>query len=102
VKLAFNFPGGVQVIVGVALLLLLVFVLAKMMRSRKPDPKMDLLLTLMNDFPKDSGGGNPADGDAEDDPRKDHGPLGPDSFSRIAARTSHLKPPPHRTRVELR
>jgi hypothetical protein len=89
---AFNIAGGGEVLVGAALVLLLVLVLIKMMRSRKPDPKMEFLLALLKDFPKGGGSGNPASGDPEDDPRKDHGPLGPDSFSGIAASSSDRRP----------
>jgi hypothetical protein len=56
VNVPFNMAGDGQVWLVAALLLLLALVLARMMRSKKPDPKMELLLTLMKDFPMDDGG----------------------------------------------
>jgi hypothetical protein len=82
----FNSAGGGAVLAGMVLVLLLVYVLVKMMRSRKPHPKMELLPSLMQDFPRENNGEDPAGGSGDDaDPRQEHGPLGPGGFSHIAA-----------------
>jgi hypothetical protein len=78
-------PGIVGWMAGVALILLLALVMVRMMRSRKPDPKMQLLLSLMKDFPRAEESEHPFATPVEDaDPRKEHGPLGPNGFSHIA------------------
>lgn len=58
---------------------------AILMRNRKPDPKMRLLVALMKDFPEDPHGGDPGEGTDDTDPRQEHGPLGPGGFSHIAS-----------------
>ena len=71
-------------IVGALLVAVLIVLVVMMLRRRTPDPKLKLLLTLMQDFPKDDEGGGSEGSDDGSDPRADHGPLGPDGFSHIA------------------
>jgi len=59
-------PLGAGVASGAVVLLLGIMALA-MFRSRRPDPKMELLLTLMRDFPKDEHNGNTKDEGSEPD-----------------------------------
>jgi hypothetical protein len=44
-------------LIGILLLLLLGFTVLVMIRSRKPDPKMELLLSLMKALPEDDNNG---------------------------------------------
>lgn len=72
-------------VAGAALILILALVMVRMMRSRKPDAKMQLLLSLMKDFPQEERSEHPFAAPTEDaDPREEHGPLGPNGFSHIA------------------
>jgi len=48
-----------MVLVGVLLLLLIGAIVVVMVRSGRPDPKMDLMLSLMGGFPKEDHNGNP-------------------------------------------
>jgi hypothetical protein len=77
-------PGIVGWMAGVALILILAVVMVRMMRSRKPDPKMQLLLSLMKDFPQEEREHPFAAPIQDADPREEHGPLGPNGFSHIA------------------
>ena len=81
----FNSVGILGWAASAALILLLALVIVRMMRSRKPDPKMQLLLSLMKDFPQEEKDEPSLAAPAEDaDPRQEHGPLGPEGFSHIA------------------
>jgi hypothetical protein len=70
---------------GAVLILFLALMIVRMMRSRKPNPKMQLLLSLMKEFPQEEKSEHPFAAPAEDaHPRKEHGPLGPNGFSHVA------------------
>ena len=63
------------------LIILAIFLLA---RRQKPDPKMALLLSLMEAMPRDSEDQEPAASGAvhkEAGGKEEHGPLGPSSFT---------------------
>jgi hypothetical protein len=69
-----------------AVLAFLVTLAVMMVRSRKPDPKMQLFVALMKDLPPDKNGPDPSgESGNELDPREEHGPLGPTGFSHIAS-----------------
>ena len=51
----------------------------------KPDPKMRLLLALLEDLPHDAAATESVAEDSEDaDPRKEHDAMGPSGFSHLA------------------
>jgi hypothetical protein len=86
VRAAFSSPVSVEWMAGAVVVLILALVIFRMIRSRKPDPKMQLLLALMKDFPREERAEDVAVERGEDaaDVRQEHGPLGPGGFSHIA------------------
>ena len=60
----FDVPLG-MVLAGVLLLLLIGAMVVVILRARRPDPKMELLLLLMRDFPREDLNGNPDDRGSE-------------------------------------
>lgn len=75
-----------------AVLVFLVTLTLMVVRSRKPDPKMQLFVAMMKDLPPDKNGPDPS-GECgnETDPRQEHGPLGPTGFSHIASGNSNAQ-----------
>jgi hypothetical protein len=84
VREVFSSPGSLEWILGVALVFILAVVIVRMMRSRKPDPKMQLILAMMKDFPSEQSEDIVGERAEDPDPRHEQGPLGPGGFSHIA------------------
>ena len=80
--LALMVTSTTEILLGVALLLFVVLVIVWMARSRKPDPKMALLLSLMEGMPRDADAGESKQGSREEEgATEEHGPLGPGGFT---------------------
>jgi hypothetical protein len=80
-----SLPIGSEVVLAGALLVLLLLLVFKMIRSRKPDPHMTLLLALMGDFPKNKTNNGGAPGIADDPESEGDGEVpGPRSYDFFA------------------
>jgi hypothetical protein len=85
-------PGAGESLLILAVVTFLVTVTVMISRSRKPDPKMQLLVALMKKLPPDKNGPDPSGESGNDeDPREEQGPLGPSGFSHIASGNSNLE-----------
>jgi hypothetical protein len=82
VTLALLVTSKTEIFLSVALLLFVVLVILLVARSSKPDPKMALLLSLMESWPRDADDGDvTADKHEEESGTEEHGPLGPGGFT---------------------
>jgi hypothetical protein len=82
VALAIIVTSTAEILLSVALLLFVVLVILRLARSRKPDPKMALLLSLMEGMPRDANAGELPEGNGkEESGTEEHGPLGPGGFT---------------------
>lgn len=81
-ELAIIVTGGTEALLGAALILLVALLILKLSRRSKPDPKLALMLSLMEALPRDAETGNlPEDIREEEVGGKEHGPLGPSGFT---------------------
>jgi hypothetical protein len=79
---AFIVAERAEIVLGVGLILVLILVIFLLARRRKPDPKMALLLSLMETWPKDSEEqASQVVVHEEAEGSQEHSPLGPSSFT---------------------
>jgi LPXTG-motif cell wall-anchored protein len=74
--------ASTEILLSVGLILLIVLAILLLARRRKQDPKMALLLSLVEALPGDSEDPELAKGVGEEtDGEEGHGPLGPSGFT---------------------
>lgn len=78
----FMFAAKTEILLSVGLILLIVPAIFLLARRRKPDPKMALLLSLMEAMPRESEDRDWTETAQEENGREeDRGPLGPSGFT---------------------
>jgi hypothetical protein len=90
VKEGLSILGGLEGLIALGLVVTLVTIVVLLMWRKKCDPKLDRLLALMKDFPKEGNDQEPRGGQAQNGgDGEDQGPLGPDGFGHIALDNSN-------------
>jgi hypothetical protein len=78
-------PECALILLASAFLSILAGLVYRMLRTRKPDPHMTLLLALLKDLPKDQNSGSGGSGTPDhSECDEDLGPLGPGGFGSLA------------------
>ena len=88
-KEALSILGGLEGLIAIAFVIALVTLGVILMWRRKRDPKIEMLLALMKDFPRDGNDDDPEGGQAQNGGTNEgQGPLGPNGFGGSALNDS--------------
>ncbi len=73
--------GDVEILLVAALGVLLTLIVLGLARRHKPDPKIALLLSLVEGLPRNGAPDDPPGKQGEEESQHCHGPMGPSGFT---------------------